>query len=297
MNKTETVCTICPRECGGNRHLGENGYCGVSERMKVGRIAPHAWEEPCISGQKGSGAIFFAGCNMGCVFCQNQKLSRGLAGKEFSEEELAGECIKLQEMGCHNINLVTPSHYVLQIRSMLRIARKQGLSIPVVYNTSSYEKVEALRLLEGLVDIYLPDFKYLKEETAGKYSFAHNYPQVAKAALAEMVRQTGYPGFDENGMMTSGVLVRHLVLPEHVRESKEVIRYLYGTYGNRIYISIMNQYTPHGEVENFPELNRTVTEQEYKEVVEFAVELGVEQGFVQEGDTAKESFIPEFDLN
>lgn len=264
--------------------------------MKVGRIAPHAWEEPCISGEKGSGAIFFAGCNMGCVFCQNEKLSRGLAGKEFREEELAEECLRLQEMGCHNINLVTPTHYALQVRQMLRIARKQGLRIPVVYNTSSYEKVETLRLLEGLVDIYLPDFKYFREETALNYSHAPGYPKVAKAAIEEMVRQTGYPRFDQDGMMQSGVLVRHLVLPEHVQESKEVIRYLYETYQNRIYISIMNQYTPQPQAENFPELMRRVTSEEYREVVDAALDLGVEQGFIQEGDTAQESFIPDFDL-
>lgn len=264
--------------------------------MKVGRIAPHAWEEPCISGDRGSGAVFFAGCNMGCVFCQNEKLSRGLVGKELEEEELAEECLKLQERGCHNINLVTPSHYVLQIRSMLRKAKKQGLTIPVVYNTSAYEKPETLRLLEGLVDIYLPDFKYMEEETAARYSRARNYPKIAKAALAEMVRQTGYPGFDEAGMMRKGVLVRHLVLPGCIQESKEVIRYLYDTYGNQIYISIMNQYTPRAEVENYPEINRKVTQEEYQEVVDFAVELGVEQGFIQEGDTALESFIPEFNL-
>ena len=264
--------------------------------MKVGRIAPHAWEEPCISGEKGSGAIFFAGCNMGCVFCQNEKLSRGLAGKEFSEEELAKECLKLQDLGCHNINLVTPSHYVLQIRTMLRIARKQGLKIPVVYNTSSYEKVDALRLLEGLVDIYLPDFKYFDRETAGRYSYAPDYPQVAKEALAEMVRQTDFPRFDGDGMMQSGVLVRHLVLPGHVEESKEVIRYLHETYGDKIYLSIMNQYTPQPGAETFPEINRKLTEEEYEKVVEFAMLIGVEQGFIQEGDTAKESFIPEFNL-
>lgn len=264
--------------------------------MKVGRIAPHIWEEPCISGERGSGAIFFAGCNMGCVFCQNDRLSKGLVGKEFSEEQLAEECLRLQESGCHNINLVTPSHYVLQIRSVLRKARKQGLNIPVVYNTSSYEKVETLRLLEGLVDIYLPDFKYWKEETALRYSNAPKYPATAKAALAEMVRQVKSPRFDEQGMMQSGVLVRHLVLPGCVEESKEIIRYLYETYGNQLYLSIMNQYTPLKNAEKFPELQRKLTREEYEEVVDYAVELGVEQGFIQEGETAEESFIPDFNL-
>ena len=296
MKELLKECKLCPRNCGGNRLLGDKGYCKEDARIFVGRIAPHEWEEPCISGEKGSGAIFFAGCNMGCVFCQNVALSRGQAGKEYSIEQLAEECIRLQDMGCHNINLVTPSHYVVQIVEMLKRAKKKGLHIPVVYNTSSYEKVESLRLLEGLVDIYLPDFKYIRSESAKKYSKAEDYPQIAKRALEEMIRQVGTPVFEKN-MMKRGVIVRHLVLPDNTQESKEIMRFLHSTYGNEIFISIMNQYTPYGDIKEYEELQRTLTVEEYDEVVDYAIDIGIEQGFIQEGETAKESFIPEFYLN
>lgn len=297
-NFAETMkeCKLCPRECGGMRLDGKSGYCGVDEKIRIGRIAPHEWEEPCISGEKGSGAVFFSGCNMGCVFCQNEALSCGKVGKLYEEEELVAKMLELQEMGCHNINLVTPSHYVPQIISVLKKAKEQGLSLPIVYNTSSYEKVETLKKLEGYVDIYLPDFKYIDKESASRYSNAKDYPSVAKSAIEEMVRQVGAPDFDKvSGLMKKGVIVRHLVLPGYVEESKKIIKYLFDTYENQIYISIMNQFTPFARVEEFPELNRKITEDEYDEVVDYAIDLGVEQGFIQEGETADESFIPSFD--
>ena len=286
-------CTICPRNCKINRNI-EKGICGVDNTIRIGRIAPHFWEEPCISGEKGSGTIFFAGCNLKCVYCQNEKLSRARVGQEYSIEELTSEMIKLQELGVHNINLVTPTHYTLQIAQALRLAKEKGLTLPIVYNTSGYEKVGSLRLLDGLVDVYMPDFKYISDELAEKYSRANDYPQMAKEAIKEMVRQVGEAVFDDNGMMKKGVLVRHLVLPGMTEHSKDVIRYLYETYRDEVFISIMNQYTPFGDLENFPELKRSLTEEEYEEVVNYAIELGIENGFIQEGETSSESFIPEF---
>lgn len=286
-------CRICPRNCGVDRVNGTVGYCKAPEAFRIGRIAPHYWEEPVISGEKGSGAVFFAGCNMGCVYCQNEVLSHGRAGREYSDEAFLQECLRLQEEGCHNLNLVTPSHYAHRLADFLPKAKAEGLRLPVVYNTSSYENAETLRRLKGLVDVYLPDFKYLSPQLAKKYSHAENYPEIAKKALEEMVRQQPSPVF-QGDLMKKGVLVRHLVLPGYVKESKEVIRFLYETYGNAIYISIMNQYTPMKQLADYPELNRTLTEKEYDEVVNFAISIGVEQGFIQEGETCKESFIPEF---
>ena len=286
-------CMICPRNCNADREAGGKGYCNAPQEFRIGRIAPHYWEEPVISGEKGSGAVFFAGCNMGCVYCQNEVLSHGKAGRNYTDEEFLRECLRLQEEGCHNLNLVTPSHYAHRLAEFLPKAKVEGLHLPVVYNTSSYEKVEALRKLEGLVDVYLPDFKYLNPQLAKKYSHAENYPEIAKKALEEMVRQQPRPVFKED-LMTKGVLVRHLVLPGYVKESKEVLRYLHETYGEAIYISIMNQYTPMKQLKEYPELNRTLTEEEYDEVVDFAIAIGVEQGFIQEGETCKESFIPDF---
>ena len=288
-----SLCNICPRNCNIDRRSGKTGYCKAPDTFRIGRVAPHYWEEPVISGEKGSGAVFFAGCNMGCVYCQNEVLSHGKAGRSYTEEELLEACLKLQEEGCHNLNLVTPSHYARQLAQFLPKAKEQGMHLPVVYNTSSYEKEEALRELEGLVDVYLPDFKYLSADLSGKYSYAPDYPKVAAKALAEMVRQQPAPVF-QGDLMVKGVLVRHLVLPGYVKESKDVLRYLFETYGDAIYISIMNQYTPMKQIADHPELNRTLTEEEYDEVVDFATDLGIEQGFIQEGETCKESFIPEF---
>lgn len=286
------VCECCPRQCKVNRE-NSFGYCKAPANYRIGRIAPHEWEEPIISGEKGSGAIFFAGCNMGCVFCQNMKLSRGLVGQNYSSGELVAEMLKLQDMGCHNINLVTPSHYVPWLCETLKEAKDAGLAIPIVYNTSAYDKVETLKMLDGLVDIYLPDFKYFEEQYALRYSNAKNYKEVADAAIAEMVRQTGKIVM-EDGLLKRGVVVRHLVMPGLSEDSKKILKHLFGKYENQIFYSIMNQFTPYGEVEKYPEINRTVTQEEYDEVVDFAISLGVENGFIQEGETQSESFIPEF---
>lgn len=262
------------------------------------RAALHMWEEPCISGEEGSGTVFFSGCSLGCVYCQNHEIAKGESGKKITAKRLAEIFLELEEKKANNINLVTAGHYLPMVIEALDQAKSRGLKIPVVYNSGGYEKAEMIRELEGYVDIYLPDMKYWSKELAQRYSRAADYPEVARRALAEMVRQVGEPLFDDRGMMKRGVIVRHLVLPGQVKDSKEVIRYLYETYKDFIYISIMNQYTPIRQaerLEKFPELKRKITAGEYDEVVDYAIYLGVENGFIQEGETAEESFIPPFD--
>lgn len=291
-------CNLCPRDCGAKRADGGVGVCGQTDRIKAARAALHYWEEPCISGTAGSGAVFFSGCNLHCVYCQNRSISTGKVGKEITVERLSEIFLELQEKGAHNINLVTPGHFAPQIAESLERAKKDGMSLPVVYNTGSYEYVDTLRRLEGLVDIYLPDFKYMDAALGQRYSHTRDYSEIAKTAIAEMVRQTGkavFEGGEENGLLKRGTIVRHLVLPGCIEDSKAVIRYLHETYGNNIYISIMNQFTLMPGLADYPEINRKVTEKEYEEVVDYAISLGVECGFIQEGETAKESFIPPFD--
>lgn len=293
-------CTLCPRNCRADRMKGERGVCGQSHELKVARAALHYWEEPCISGTKGSGAVFFSGCSLHCVFCQNEQIANGTVGKVITIEHLAEIFLELQQQGANNINLITPGHFIPQIKEALLLAKKQGLFLPIVYNTSSYETVEALKELDGLVDIYLPDFKYMSSRLSEKYSHAPDYAKTAKAAIKEMVRQTKTPVFDENGeegLLKRGTIVRHLMLPGCMDDSKEILHYLYTTYGNRIYISILNQFTPLSNVAAFPELNRKIMPKEYEKLVDYAIDLGIEQGFIQEGDTAEESFIPDFDCS
>lgn len=296
-NRQMRHCTLCPRACGADRAGGRTGVCGQTDRITAARAALHYWEEPCISGKEGSGTVFFSGCSLGCVFCQNRTIAEGSVGKKISEDWLAEIFLKLQEQKANNINLVTGGHFIFQIAESLEIAKARGLQIPVVYNTSGYEKADTLKYLEGLIDIYMPDFKYWKRETAEKYAGAADYPDIVKEAIEEMIRQTNEPVFDDRGIMRKGVLARHLILPGHVGEAKSIIRYLLETYKDRIYISIMNQYTPMpGVADRFEELGRKVTKREYERVIGYALELGLEQGFVQEGETAEESFIPPFDL-
>lgn len=290
-------CILCPRKCGADRTSGQTGYCGMSADLIVARAALHMWEEPCISGTVGSGTVFFGGCNLKCIFCQNHSIALGDCGKKISISRLAEIFLELQGKGAANINLVTPTHYIPQIREALILAKEQGLHLPIVYNTGSYETPEALQLLDGLVDIYLPDLKYYSTELSSKFSHACDYFEVATLALAEMYRQAGTPLFDEaTGMMKRGVIVRHLILPGQTKDSKKVLRYLHETYGDNIYISIMNQYTPLPHVAQFPELNRKVTSSEYNKVVNFALGIGIENAFIQEGETAEESFIPPFNM-
>ena len=288
-----TSCKLCKRECGIDRTSGETGFCGASDIMTVSRAALHMWEEPLISSERGSGTIFFSGCSLGCIFCQNREISRDVSvGRSISESELADIMLSLEHQGAHNVNFVTPTHFAPSIKRSILIARERGLRIPTVYNTSSYDSVEALRMLDGVIDVYLADFKYYLEKTASKLSAASNYPAVARAAIEEMVRQAPKP-IIRGGIMTSGVIVRILLLPSHVAEAKLILKYLYGTYGDSIYISLMSQYTPIGEM--LPPLNRRVLRSEYDELCEYACKLGVKNAFVQERESVGESFIPKFD--
>ena len=293
--KEYLACKLCPRECGADRSH-KKGFCGESNVLRVARASLHMWEEPPISGTSGSGTVFFSGCNLGCVFCQNHEIAHDHKGKEITPQALADVFLTLEEKGAANINLVTAVHFVPHVIAALEIAKAKGLSIPTVYNSSGYESEETLRSLRGYIDIYLPDYKYRSPLLAERFSKAKNYPEVAERALAEMVSQTGPCIFDENGMMKKGVIVRHLVLPGHTDDSMAVLEYLHKTYGDRIYISIMNQYTPMRKYEAFPELSRKLTSYEYGKVVKFAEKIGIKNGFLQSGEAAKESFIPSFDL-
>lgn len=297
MQKLLSNCTLCPRNCGANRLAGQTGYCGMPAQVHAARAALHLWEEPCLTGSTGSGTVFFSGCNMKCVFCQNHDIAIGETGKEITVSRLAEIFLELQQKGAANINLVTPTHYIPQIREALILAKGNDLHLPIVYNTGGYEKKEALQLLDGLIDIYMPDMKYYSPELSTRYSFAPDYFTMACNALSEMYRQTGVCTFDEQGIMTQGVLVRHLILPGQTKDSKKILRYLHNTYGNNIWISIMNQYTPLAHVAHIPDLNRKVTDTEYDRVVDFAIGLGIENAFIQEGETAEDSFIPPFDLD
>lgn len=287
-------CTLCPRNCHVDRTGGKKGYCGETEKLVVARAALHMWEEPCISGTRGSGTVFFSGCSIGCVYCQNHSIAKGKAGKIITTERLAEIFTELQNKGAHNINLVTPGHYIPQIIDAVNLSKLNRLDIPIVYNTGGYERTETMRILDGIVDVYLPDLKYMDGNIAQKYSNCKDYFLYASTAINEMVRQTDEPEFDSEGIMTKGVIVRHMMLPGYLEDSKNIIKYLYNTFGNKIYISIMNQYTPLPHVAMYPEINRKITDDEYDELIDYAVELGVENGFIQEGETQSESFIPEF---
>ena len=307
-------CNICPRECGADRESGKPGFCGENSTIYVARAALHMWEEPCISGAEGSGAVFFTGCPLKCIYCQNYAISahnlHHAFGQKMTVSELSEAFLQLENQGANNINLVTPTHYSYEIIKALDIAKGEGLSIPIVYNCSGYEKVETLKALSSYVDIYLTDFKYMDERLAGALSKASDYPEVAKRALSEMVWQCGKAEFDERGMMQKGVIVRNLLLPGHVNNSKAVVKYLAENYGDEVYISLMSQYTPLNHVEEYVKkleergaldeadlirpLLRKVTKREYKRLIDYALSLSLENVFIQEGDVAKESFIPEF---
>lgn len=283
------ICNLCPRRCGVDRARG-SGFCGVGEDIVVSRAAPHFWEEPCISGTSGSGAVFFSGCSLQCVFCQNHEISRAPHGSTVTPYGLYDIFCQLKAAGVHNINLVTADHYISQILPALRRARE--LSLPLVLNTSSYLDERTVRALDGVIDVYLADFKFFDPRVAKKYADADDYPEVAKKAIAEMVRQTGAPRF-ENGIMTRGVIVRVLVLPENIIDAKRTVKYLHDSYGDSISISIMSQYTPVCDTP-FAELSRRLTDREYKSVVDYAVSHGVTRAFVQQKSSAQQAYIPDF---
>ena len=294
MNKYEN-CLLCPRKCGINRSTGQTGICGVSSEIKVARAALHYWEEPCISGKRGSGAVFFSGCSLHCVFCQNREISDGKEGKVISKERLSDIFMELADKGANNINLVTPGQYIPDIVWVVNDAKSRGMKLPIIYNTSGYENVTELKLLEGIVDVYLPDFKYMDSTLSARYSRAKDYPSVAKQALSEMVRQQPEVVIDDaTGLIQKGVIVRQLLLPGHVNDAKAVLKYLYDTYHDHVYISMMSQFTPIA-LKDYPEINRTVTKREYERLVNYALEIGITNAFIQEGDVAKDSFIPAFD--
>ena len=296
MNRSGmTSCSLCARGCRVNR-TERAGRCGETDKIVAARAALHMWEEPCISGREGSGAVFFSGCPLRCVFCQNRPIALGRTGKEITTARLAEIFLELQEKHANNINLVTPTQFVPQIIEAVHEARGRGLVIPIVYNTGSYEMVETVRSLSGTVDIFLPDVKYFDPALADRYCQAPNYFDVAMAAVGEMVRISGDPVFDERGIMRRGTIVRHMILPGHTKDSKRIIGELHRAFGDHIYISIMNQYTPMEGIEKeYPELGRRVTRREYDRVLDYAISIGIEKAYMQEGGTASESFIPAFD--
>lgn len=289
-------CNICPRNCPVDRQKGELGYCHSSNIIKVSKAALHMWEEPCISGTNGSGTVFFTGCNLSCVFCQNHNISQGGFGKEIGTLELSKIFNELQEKGAHNINLVTPTHYANEIIEALKISKKNGLTIPILYNTNSYENPSTIKALDGLIDVYLPDLKYFNDKYSIKYSNAKNYFNVASKAICEMISQVGSVAFDENGLITKGVIVRHMVLPGLLFDSKKILDYLLNKFGNSIYISIMSQYTPMFKAKDFPEINKKLNIKLYDSLVEYAALIGIDQGFIQENSSSSLDFIPKFDL-
>ncbi len=288
-------CRLCPRQCGVNRNVSA-GFCGEKSELFAARASLHLWEEPVVSGSQGSGTVFFRGCNLKCVYCQNYSIAHNKGGKPISSSRLAEIYIALQNKGAHNINLVTPTHFLPHVTSSVAAARRIGLTIPIVYNTGGYERVEAVKTLKDTVDIYLTDFKYFTSETAEKYSHASDYFSFASDALDEMVSQNPKPVI-ENGLMKKGVIIRHLLLPGHLIESKLLLKYLFQKYGNSVFYSLMNQYTPVRQIEAYPNLNRTVTMREYNSLISYASRLGITNAFIQEGGTQKDSFIPAFDLS
>lgn len=296
MKDVLNECKLCPRNCLVNRNKGEVGYCKAGCEIVIAKYYLHQWEEPCITGKNGSGTIFFSYCNLRCLFCQNYKISNLNYGVNISINKFSDICLELQDRGATNINLVTPTHFVPLIIDGIRLAKKKGLKIPIVYNSSGYENVDTIKLLDSIIDIYLPDFKYYSDEYSIKYSKCPNYFKYASAAIDEMVRQKGECKFDSDGNMISGVIVRHLLLPGMEDDSKKIIKYLYDSYGDKIYFSIMNQYTPVRKCK-YEELNNKVRDDIYDMVIDYAWDIGIRNAFIQEGCSQSESFIPDFDIN
>lgn len=288
-------CTVCPRNCKVDRTISE-GFCRSGALVKVAKAYGHMWEEPCISGEKGSGTVFFSNCNLRCVFCQNHDISQEDIGKEISTDRLSEIFLEQQERGFHNINLVNPTHYVPQIKEALKKAKEKGLKLPIVYNSNGYEGIESLKSLEGYIDIYIPDLKYFNDKYALKYSKAPNYFAIASAAIAEMVRQTGSPIFNEEGMLQKGVIIRHLMLPGLLFDSKKVVDYIYKTYGDEVYLSLMNQYTPMFKAIDYPEINKALNPGHYEALIDHCLELGYKNAFIQDTGTNTTAFVPDFNL-
>lgn len=287
-------CRLCPRECNVNRLKGELGYCGASDKVVIARAALHFWEEPCVSGEGGSGAVFFSNCNLKCVFCQNHCISQENLGVEISIQKLSKIFLQLQKKGANNINLVTPTHYVPQIIEALKLSKSSGLSIPILYNSNGYDSLDTLKTLNGYIDVYLPDLKYYSSKYSLRYSNAEDYFEKASLAIEEMYKQVGKPIYDENGIIKKGVIIRHLLLPGLLFDSKKILDYIYKSFGDNVYISIMNQYTPMFKASDYPEINRTLNEEHYDALIHYALKLGIKNAFIQESGTSSEEFVPDF---
>lgn len=287
-------CNLCIRNCNVNRNDSKKGVCNSTNTIKVARAALHYWEEPCISGERGSGTVFFSNCNLKCVFCQNHKISNDGCGKEITIERLAQIFIELQDKGANNINLVTPTHFVPQIIEALKIAKSKGLVLPIVYNTNSIDTLDTIKSLNGYIDIYLPDFKYFDDKYSFKYSKIKGYSKNVLNIIKEMINQVGYPKFNEEGMLVKGVVVRHLLLPGLLFDSKKVVDAIYNNFGDKVYISLMNQYTPMHKSNLYPEINKPINPKVYESLIDYALSIGVKKGFIQETGTSSEIFVPEF---
>mgnify|MGYP005910635023 CR=1 FL=1 len=290
-------CTICPHNCGINRTNNQIGRCKSKDIVKIALYSTHNFEEPCISGKKGSGTVFFSNCNMNCVFCQNYEISQQGKGKEISIEELAEIFIKQQEKNVENINLVTPTSYVPQIIEAIKIARKKGFNIPIIYNSNGYENVETIKKLNGYIDIYLPDLKYYSNEIAKKYSKIDNYFETAISAIKEMQKQVGNPIFNEEGIIQKGVIIRHLILPHHLLNTKNILKYVKENFDENTYISIMAQYFPTYKAKEDKLINRKLTKKEYKEIENYLYLLNLKNGYIQELGEHEEEYVPNFDLS
>ena len=292
-------CTLCPRRCVTDRSKAR-GYCRAGDKIRIARAGLHMWEEPCISGRQGSGAIFFTGCNMGCVFCQNKEISRGETGKEITCDRLTEIFYELKEKGAANINLVTADIYIPSIRIAIYNAKMSGFDLPFILNTSGYINKKSIESLEGLIDIYLPDMKYIRDKDALRYSNAPDYPDVCRTALDEMVRQQPECKFTETEdgpLLQNGVVVRHLLMPGMLIQAKMILRYLHERYGDKIIYSLLNQYTPNGSLDACPEIDRHISENEYRSLVRYAENKGITRGYIQDKTSADEAFIPDFDLS
>lgn len=290
-------CNLCPHECNCNREKGKIGRCKATDKVRVALVSTHDFEEPCISGENGSGTVFFSNCNLNCLYCQNYEISQLGKGKDITTQELADIFLKQQEKGVENINLVTPTSYAISILEAIKEAKQKGLSIPIIYNTNGYEKIETLKLLEGYIDIYLPDLKYAENSLGEQYSKVHNYFEIATQAIQEMVRQVGMPRLDDRGMMKKGVMVRHLVLPNHMENSKKVLKWLKENLPKEILISVMAQYFPTYQAKNVENLSRKLTKEEWLKIESYIGELGFENGYCQELGEHEEEYVPKWDCD
>ncbi len=297
MDNILEKCEICPHKCKANRTKGIISRCKATDKIKIALASIHNHEEPCISGTKGSGTIFFSNCNLNCIYCQNYEISQEGYGKEITIEHLADIFISQQNKGVHNINLVSPTIYSIQILEAIKIAKSKGLTIPVIYNTSGYDSVETLKLLAGYIDVYLPDFKYSNNEIAYKYSKINKYFDTVKDAVAEMYRQVGNPVFDENGIIQKGMIIRHMILPNNLKNTKGVLDNIYNMFGNKIYISIMAQYFPTHLSKQTSDLNRKITRKELISIEDYMFKLDFENGYIQELGKHEEEYVPIFDLS